>query len=87
MILQEWYDEDNEQYEAYELKTAIKEEHDALQKTDVFTRVDAQDYTQVESSTTQRRIHQQTKWVMHSRPGGKRKRLKARFVAKGFTQK
>eukprot|EP00971_Amphidinium_carterae_P330672 6463836-Amphidinium_carterae.2 len=32
MILQEWYD-DNEQYDAYELKTAIKEEHDALQKT------------------------------------------------------
>eukprot|EP00971_Amphidinium_carterae_P017374 342501-Amphidinium_carterae.2 len=46
MILQEWYDNDNEQYDAYELKTAIKKEHDALQKTNVFTRVNAQDYSQ-----------------------------------------
>eukprot|EP00971_Amphidinium_carterae_P267354 5303253-Amphidinium_carterae.2 len=39
MILQDWYDNDNDDYNVYELKTAIKEEHDALQKTEVFTRV------------------------------------------------
>eukprot|EP00971_Amphidinium_carterae_P129740 2569986-Amphidinium_carterae.1 len=38
MILQDWYDDDNEDYDAYDLKTAIKEKHDALQKTQVFTR-------------------------------------------------
>eukprot|EP00971_Amphidinium_carterae_P350205 6491433-Amphidinium_carterae.1 len=83
MILQEWYDDDNEQYDAYELKTAIKEVHDALQKTDVFTRVNAHDYNQQQLKDVI-----QTKWVICSRPGGKTKRLKARFVAKlGFTQK
>eukprot|EP00971_Amphidinium_carterae_P245619 4877922-Amphidinium_carterae.1 len=29
----------------------------------------------------------QTKWVIRSRPGGTKRTLKARFVAKGFTQK
>eukprot|EP00971_Amphidinium_carterae_P318461 6329826-Amphidinium_carterae.1 len=46
MHLQEWYDDDNEDYDANELKTATKEEHDSLQKTNVFTRVRAQDYDQ-----------------------------------------
>eukprot|EP00971_Amphidinium_carterae_P351575 6492171-Amphidinium_carterae.1 len=31
-IWQDWYDDDNEHYDAYELKTAIKEEHDALRR-------------------------------------------------------
>eukprot|EP00971_Amphidinium_carterae_P189131 3754667-Amphidinium_carterae.1 len=38
MHLQEWYDDDNEDYDTNEIKTAIKEEHDSLQKTNVFTR-------------------------------------------------
>eukprot|EP00971_Amphidinium_carterae_P181407 3598768-Amphidinium_carterae.2 len=82
MILQDWYDDDNEDYDAYELKTVIKEEHDALQKTQVFTRVNSKDY-----SPQQLKDVIQTKWVIRSRPGGKTKRLKALFVAKGFTQK
>eukprot|EP00971_Amphidinium_carterae_P010060 198346-Amphidinium_carterae.4 len=82
MILQEWYDDDNKHYDAYELKTAIKEEHDALQKSQVFTRVNATDY-----SPQQLKDVIQTKWVIRSKRGGKTKRLKARFVAKGFTQK
>eukprot|EP00971_Amphidinium_carterae_P107914 2136448-Amphidinium_carterae.1 len=45
-------DDDNEHYDAYELKTAIKEENDALQKTEVFTRVNAQDYSQQSNSQT-----------------------------------
>eukprot|EP00971_Amphidinium_carterae_P203099 4030599-Amphidinium_carterae.1 len=44
MSLQEWYDDDNMDYDANELKTAIKDEHDSLQKTNVFTRVHARDY-------------------------------------------
>eukprot|EP00971_Amphidinium_carterae_P286021 5679101-Amphidinium_carterae.1 len=60
MTLQEWHDDD---YEEYELKAAIKEEHDALQK------------------------RMQTKGVVRSRPRGTTERLKARFVAKGYTQK
>eukprot|EP00971_Amphidinium_carterae_P236043 4684832-Amphidinium_carterae.1 len=59
MILQNWYDDDNEDYDAYELKTAIKEEHDALQKTEVFTRVKAKDYT-----PQQLKEVIQTKWVI-----------------------
>eukprot|EP00971_Amphidinium_carterae_P191583 3801657-Amphidinium_carterae.3 len=39
------YDDDNEDYDEYELKAAIKEEHDTLQKTEVFTRVQKSDYT------------------------------------------
>eukprot|EP00971_Amphidinium_carterae_P113674 2252308-Amphidinium_carterae.1 len=62
--------------------TAIKEEHDALQKSDAFTRVNANDCCQ-----HQLRDVIQTKWVIRSRPGGKTNRLKARFVAKGITQK
>eukprot|EP00971_Amphidinium_carterae_P044309 871512-Amphidinium_carterae.1 len=48
MISQEWYDDDNEDYDAYKLKAAIKEEHDPLQKPQVpvFTRVNTQDYSQ-----------------------------------------
>eukprot|EP00971_Amphidinium_carterae_P029829 586879-Amphidinium_carterae.1 len=74
MILQDWYDDDNADYDAYELKTAIKEEHDTLQKTQVFTRVNSKDY-----SPQQLKDVIQTKWVIRSRPGGKTKRLKARF--------
>eukprot|EP00971_Amphidinium_carterae_P207647 4120350-Amphidinium_carterae.1 len=82
MILQEWHDNDNEDYDAYELKAAIKQEHDALQKTQVFTKVNAQNYPQQQLKDVI-----QTEWVIRSRPGGKTKRRKARFVAKGFTQK
>eukprot|EP00971_Amphidinium_carterae_P095247 1884150-Amphidinium_carterae.1 len=46
MNLQEWYDDDNMDYDANELKTAIKDEHDSLQKTNVFTKVQASDYSQ-----------------------------------------
>eukprot|EP00971_Amphidinium_carterae_P058657 1159967-Amphidinium_carterae.1 len=46
MHLQEWYDDDNMDYDANELKTAIKDEHDSLQKTSAFTRVQASDYSQ-----------------------------------------
>eukprot|EP00971_Amphidinium_carterae_P133342 2641127-Amphidinium_carterae.1 len=46
MHLQEWYDDSNETYDANELKQAIKEEHGSLQKTSVFTRVQASDYDQ-----------------------------------------
>eukprot|EP00971_Amphidinium_carterae_P171869 3407479-Amphidinium_carterae.1 len=46
MHLQEWYDDDNLDYDANELKTAIKDEHDSLQKTNVFTRVHASEYSQ-----------------------------------------
>eukprot|EP00971_Amphidinium_carterae_P067308 1332375-Amphidinium_carterae.1 len=82
MHLQECYDNDNETYDANELKQAIKEEHDSLQKTSVFTRVQASDYDQQQLKDVI-----QTKWVIRSRPGGTRRRLKAQFVAKGFTQK
>eukprot|EP00971_Amphidinium_carterae_P257385 5109633-Amphidinium_carterae.2 len=46
MHLQEWYDDDNGDYDANELQTAIKEEHDSLQKTNVFTRVQTTNYNQ-----------------------------------------
>eukprot|EP00971_Amphidinium_carterae_P011248 221349-Amphidinium_carterae.1 len=82
MNLQEWYDDDNMTYDANELKAAIKEEHDSLQKTNVFTRVQASDYSQQQLKDVI-----QTKWVVRSRPGGTKRKLKARFVAKGFTQK
>eukprot|EP00971_Amphidinium_carterae_P161156 3195379-Amphidinium_carterae.1 len=82
MHLQEWYDDDNLDYDANELKTAIKDEHDSLQKTNVFTRVHARDYSQQQLKDVI-----QTKWVIRSRPGGTKRKLKARFVAKGFTQK
>eukprot|EP00971_Amphidinium_carterae_P255074 5063801-Amphidinium_carterae.1 len=72
MHLQEWYGDDNDSYEANELKTAIKEEHDSLQKMNV-----CQQLKEVI----------QTKWVGRSRPGGTNRKLKARFVAKEFTQK
>eukprot|EP00971_Amphidinium_carterae_P162428 3219891-Amphidinium_carterae.1 len=86
--LQEWYDDDNETYDANELKQAIKEEHDSLQKTNVFTRlvtrVQASDYDQQELKDVI-----QTKWVIRSRPGGTKRKLKARFVAnlKGLHRK
>eukprot|EP00971_Amphidinium_carterae_P174429 3457768-Amphidinium_carterae.3 len=82
MTLQEWYDNNNEDYDKYEFKAAIKEEHDALQKTRVFTRVNRNDYNHQQVKDVI-----QTKWVARSRPVGNTKRLKARFVAKGFTQK
>eukprot|EP00971_Amphidinium_carterae_P257383 5109632-Amphidinium_carterae.1 len=82
MHLQEWYDDDNEDYDANELKTAIKEEHDSLQKTSVFTRVQATDYNEQQLKEVI-----QTKLVIRSRPRGTKRKLKARFVAKGFTQK
>eukprot|EP00971_Amphidinium_carterae_P087024 1721765-Amphidinium_carterae.1 len=83
--LQEWYDDDDIDYDANELKTAIKDEHDSIQKTNVFTRVHARDYNQQQLKDVI-----QTKWVIRSRPGGTKKKLKldkARFVANGFTQK
>eukprot|EP00971_Amphidinium_carterae_P184970 3672727-Amphidinium_carterae.1 len=46
MSLQEWYDDDNMDYDANELKIAIKDEHDSLQQTNVFTRVQASEYSQ-----------------------------------------
>eukprot|EP00971_Amphidinium_carterae_P324165 6442012-Amphidinium_carterae.6 len=82
MQLQEWYDDVNEDYDEYELKAAIKEEHDPLQKTGVFTRVQVSDYT-----AQQHKDVIQTKWVVSSRPGGKQRRLKAQFLAKAYTQK
>eukprot|EP00971_Amphidinium_carterae_P263279 5223715-Amphidinium_carterae.1 len=82
MHLQEWYDDDNETYDANELKQAIKEEHDSLQKTNVFTRIQASDYDQQQLKDVI-----QTKWVIRSRPGGTKRKLKSRFIAKGFTQK
>eukprot|EP00971_Amphidinium_carterae_P206645 4100143-Amphidinium_carterae.1 len=43
---QEWYDDDNEDYDEYELKAVITEEHDALQKAQVFTtRANQHDYS------------------------------------------
>eukprot|EP00971_Amphidinium_carterae_P252197 5007067-Amphidinium_carterae.3 len=68
MILQESYDDNNEDYDAYELKAAIKEEHDALQKTQVFTTVNTQDYSQQHLKDVI-----QTKWEIRPRPGGKTK--------------
>eukprot|EP00971_Amphidinium_carterae_P208385 4134612-Amphidinium_carterae.2 len=66
------------------LKAAIKEEHNALQKREVFTRVHCSiqrsDYT-----PQQLKDVIQTKWVVRSRPGGKQRKRKARFVAKGYT--
>eukprot|EP00971_Amphidinium_carterae_P296837 5897009-Amphidinium_carterae.1 len=82
MHLQEWYDDDNESYDANELRTAIKEEHDSIQKTNLSTRVHTSDYSQQQLKDVI-----QTKWVIRSRPGGTKRKLKARFVAKGFTQK
>eukprot|EP00971_Amphidinium_carterae_P217153 4310927-Amphidinium_carterae.1 len=82
MHLQEWYDDDNLDYDANELKAAIKDEHDSLQKTSVFTRVHANNYSQQQLKDVI-----QTKWVIRSRPGGTKRKLKARFVAEGFTQK
>eukprot|EP00971_Amphidinium_carterae_P125789 2491856-Amphidinium_carterae.1 len=64
MQLQEWYDDDNLDYDADELKTAIKDEHDSLQKINVFMRVHANDYSQ-----QQLKEIIQTKWVIRSRPG------------------
>eukprot|EP00971_Amphidinium_carterae_P270765 5373148-Amphidinium_carterae.1 len=64
MNLQEWYDDDNMTYDANELKAAIKAEHDSLQKTNVFTRVQARDYSQQQLKDVI-----QTKWVIRSRPG------------------
>eukprot|EP00971_Amphidinium_carterae_P179540 3560781-Amphidinium_carterae.1 len=61
MHLQEWYDDDDKDYDANELKTAIKEEHDSVQKTNVFTRVKATDYnhtqTKTQSTIRSERIH------------------------------
>eukprot|EP00971_Amphidinium_carterae_P151300 2999538-Amphidinium_carterae.1 len=82
MDLQEWYDDDDLDYDANELKAAIKDEHDSLQKTDVFTRVYASNYSQQQLKDAIR-----TRWVIRSRPGATKRKLKARFVAKGFTQK
>eukprot|EP00971_Amphidinium_carterae_P011291 222169-Amphidinium_carterae.1 len=72
MHLQEWYDDDNEDYDANELKTAIKEEHDSLQKTNVLTRVKATDYDQQQLKDVI-----QTKWVIRSRPERKENRKHA----------
>eukprot|EP00971_Amphidinium_carterae_P208210 4131179-Amphidinium_carterae.1 len=72
MSLQEWYDDDNTDYDANELKTAIKDKHDSLQKTNVFTRVQASDYNHQQLKDVI-----QTKWVIQSRPGGTKKKLKA----------
>eukprot|EP00971_Amphidinium_carterae_P048866 962964-Amphidinium_carterae.2 len=60
MHLQEWYDDDNEDYDANSLKTAIKEEHGSLQASNVFTRVQATDYDQ-------QRLKEviQTKWKVN----------------------
>eukprot|EP00971_Amphidinium_carterae_P265231 5261151-Amphidinium_carterae.1 len=82
MNLQEWYDDDNMDYDTNELKTAIKDEHDSIQKTNVFRRVQASDYSQQQLKDVI-----QTKWVIRSRLGGTKRKLKARFIAKGFTQK
>eukprot|EP00971_Amphidinium_carterae_P145439 2882205-Amphidinium_carterae.1 len=60
-----WYDNDNEDDDEHEWKAAIKEEHDALQKTQVFTRVNGNDYTHQQLQDVI-----QTKWVVRSRPGG-----------------
>eukprot|EP00971_Amphidinium_carterae_P235108 4665418-Amphidinium_carterae.1 len=74
MDLQEWYDNDNLDYDADELKAAIKDEHDSLEKTNVFKRVHASNYSQ-----QQLKDIIQTKWVIRSRPGGTKRKLKARF--------
>eukprot|EP00971_Amphidinium_carterae_P115542 2288337-Amphidinium_carterae.1 len=57
MNLQAWYDDDNTEYTAQELKGAIKEEHNSLQKTEVFQRVKRGDY-----SHNQLKQVVQTKW-------------------------
>eukprot|EP00971_Amphidinium_carterae_P119271 2362450-Amphidinium_carterae.3 len=69
MQLQDWYDDDNEDHDENELKAAIKEEHDALQKTDLLARVHKSDYT-----PQQLKDVIQTKWVVRSRPVGKNSR-------------
>eukprot|EP00971_Amphidinium_carterae_P211730 4201355-Amphidinium_carterae.4 len=71
MNLQVWYDDENTEYAAQELKGAIKE---------VFQKVERSDDTQ-----DQLRQVIRTKWVIRRRPGdNKNKRLKARLVAKAI---
>eukprot|EP00971_Amphidinium_carterae_P274246 5442708-Amphidinium_carterae.1 len=82
MQLQEWYDDDIQDYDEQELKATIKEKHDALQKTEAFTRVRRSDYT-----PRQLKDVIQAKCFVRSRPGGKQRKLKARFVAESYTQK
>eukprot|EP00971_Amphidinium_carterae_P308746 6135235-Amphidinium_carterae.1 len=68
LLLREWYaDDDNEDYDKYELKAAIKEGIDAIQKTEACTRVQNSAYT-----AQQLKHVIQTKWVARSRPGGNR---------------
>eukprot|EP00971_Amphidinium_carterae_P194062 3850694-Amphidinium_carterae.1 len=75
MQLQEWYDDDNEDYDEYELKAAIKAEHGALLKTGVLTRVQKSDDT-----AQQLKDVIQTNSAVRSRPCEKQKRLKPRFL-------
>eukprot|EP00971_Amphidinium_carterae_P000054 1186-Amphidinium_carterae.1 len=43
MNLQAWYDDHNTEYTTQGLKETIKQEHDSLQKTEIFQRVRRED--------------------------------------------
>eukprot|EP00971_Amphidinium_carterae_P209767 4160969-Amphidinium_carterae.1 len=63
MNLRAWCDNDNTEYTAQELKKAIKEDHNSLQKIEVFQKVRRSHYRQDQLSQVV-----QTKWVIRERP-------------------
>ena len=75
------YDDDISQYSEAAVKEAISSELSSLHNKDLFDAVSSSGLTAEELKKVIK-----TKWVINSRPGQQDSSLKARFVAKGFSQ-
>ena len=77
----QYYDNDISQYREAAVKEAISAELTSLHNKDLFDAVSSSDLSPEELKKVIK-----TKWVINSRPGQQGPSLKARFVAKGFSQ-
>ena len=75
------YDDDISQYSEEAVKEAISSELTSLANKDLFDAVDSSTLTSEELEKVIK-----TKWVINARPSQLGPSLKARFVAKGFSQ-
>ena len=77
----QYYDDDISQYSEAAVKEAISSELTSLHNKDLFDAVSSSDLSSEELKKVIK-----TKWVINSRPSQQGPSLKARFVAKGFSQ-
>ena len=77
----QYYDDDISKYSETAVKEAISSELTSLHNKDLFDAVNSSDLIPEELKKVIK-----IKWVINSRPGQQGSSLKARFVAKGFSQ-